>query len=89
MDAMTVKAKAAGRPLNPAGVYQYFVDSCRENLHIVICMSPIGDACRTRVRMFPSLVNCCTIDWFSEWPDDALQSVAKHFLLEVCALQGG
>lgn len=27
-------------------------------------MSPIGDAFRTRLRMFPSLVNCCTIDWF-------------------------
>jgi dynein heavy chain len=30
--------------------------------------------------MFPSLVNCCTIDWFAEWPADALHSVAKHFL---------
>lgn len=30
--------------------------------------------------MFPSLVNCCTIDWFSEWPDEALRSVASHFL---------
>ncbi len=27
-----------------------------------------------------SLVNCCTIDWFSEWPLDGLRSVAKHFL---------
>jgi dynein heavy chain len=30
--------------------------------------------------MFPSLVNCCTIDWFSEWPRDALYSVAARFL---------
>ena len=30
--------------------------------------------------MFPSLVNCCTIDWFSEWPNDALASVARKFL---------
>ena len=30
--------------------------------------------------MFPSLVNCCTIDWFSEWPDDALEKVATKFL---------
>jgi len=27
--------------------------------------------------MFPGLVNCCTIDWFTEWPADALQEVAK------------
>jgi dynein heavy chain, axonemal len=24
---------------------------------------------------FPSLVNCCTIDWFAEWPEEALISV--------------
>lgn len=27
-------------------------------------MSPVGDSFRSRCRMFPSLVNCCTIDWF-------------------------
>ena len=30
--------------------------------------------------MFPSLVNCCTIDWFTEWPGDALEKVATKFL---------
>lgn len=29
--------------------------------------------------MFPSLVNCTTVDWFSEWPLEALTSVAKSF----------
>ena len=33
--------------------------------------------------MFPSLITCCTIDWFSEWPDDALRSVANRFLGEI------
>lgn len=41
-----------------------FVDRVRDQLHVVLAMSPIGDAFRTRLRMFPSLVNCCTIDWF-------------------------
>jgi dynein heavy chain len=27
--------------------------------------------------MFPSLVNCCTIDWFTEWPREALLSVSQ------------
>lgn len=46
-------------------------------------MSPIGDAFRTRLRMFPSLINCCTIDWFQAWPTDALELVANKFLEDV------
>ena len=48
---------------SPAEIYEFFVERVRSNLHIVLCLSPIGDAFRTRLRMFPSLVNCCTIDW--------------------------
>jgi dynein heavy chain len=43
-------------------------------------MSPVGEAFRTRLRMFPALVNCTTIDWFSEWPDDALLEVAMKYM---------
>lgn len=64
----------------PAQLYSYFLERVRRNLHIVLCFSPIGDAFRQRVRMFPSLVNCCTIDWFQEWPKDALVSVARTFM---------
>ena len=28
----------------------------------------VSEAFRARLRQFPSLVNCCTIDWFTEWP---------------------
>ena len=45
--------------------------------------SPIGEIFRSRLRQFPALVNCCTIDWFSEWPADALRSVAMRFLSEL------
>jgi hypothetical protein len=48
-----------------------------------LAMSPIGDAFRTRLRMFPSLINCCTIDWFQSWPTDALELVANKFLEDV------
>lgn len=33
--------------------------------------------------MFPSLVNCCTIDWFVEWPEEALLSVARDALKDL------
>lgn len=47
---------------------------------MVLAMSPIGNAFRNRVRKFPALINCCTIDWFQAWPDDALLAVAGKFL---------
>ena len=45
-------------------MYNLFIERVREHLHVVLALSPIGDAFRNRLRMFPSLINCCTIDWF-------------------------
>lgn len=45
-------------------VWGYFVQQCKQRLHVVLCLSPIGNAFRDRLRQNPSLVNCCTIDWF-------------------------
>jgi dynein heavy chain len=70
-------AKAAGKLETKEAILQHYNQLVRENLHIVLCMSPIGSGFRTRCRMFPSLVNCCTIDWFNAWPEDALFSVAQ------------
>lgn len=50
---------------------------------MVLCFSPVGDAFRQRLRMFPSLVNCTTIDWFNNWPVEALRSVAKSFCADL------
>jgi dynein heavy chain len=52
----------------------------RRNLHIVLSFSPVGSAFQERLRAFPSLVNCTTIDWFSSWPRDALFTVASNNL---------
>lgn len=60
----------------PNEKYGYFVKTCKKNLHLVICMSPVGEAFRRRLRTFPALVNCTTIDWFLPWPEEALRSTA-------------
>jgi len=60
-----------------------FVERIRDNLHITLCMSPVGDTLRVRCRMFPSLVNCCTLNWFSRWPEQALLYVSSEFLKSV------
>uniref|UniRef100_A0A8B9E244 Dynein axonemal heavy chain 7 n=1 Tax=Anser cygnoides TaxID=8845 RepID=A0A8B9E244_ANSCY len=68
---------------SPIALFNMFVDRCRDQLHIVLAMSPIGDAFRNRLRKFPALVNCCTLDWFQTWPEDALEAVASRFLEDV------
>ncbi|XP_007947093.1 dynein axonemal heavy chain 6 [Orycteropus afer afer] len=78
------KAKEVGiSEGNRDEVFQYFISRVRQKLHIVLCMSPVGEAFRSRCRMFPSLVNCCTIDWFVQWPKEALLSVSKTFFSTV------
>ncbi|XP_055958183.1 dynein axonemal heavy chain 3 [Patella vulgata] len=69
--------------LTPLNMYNKFIERMRRNLHVVLAFSPIGDAFRNRLRMFPSLINCCTIDWFQAWPEDALELVANKFLDDV------
>lgn len=68
---------------NKMNIFSMYLARVKRNIHIVICMSPIGDAFATRLRMFPSLVNGCTIDWFSQWPEEALIGVGKGQLADV------
>ena len=72
--AMRPLAQAQNKDVEhtPLSLFNFFVNRCRENLHLILAFSPIGDAFRNRMRKFPSLINCCTIDWFQAWPDDAL-----------------
>jgi dynein heavy chain len=78
IEELTEKAKAAGIPQNRDSIYAWFVQMCRERLHIVLAFSPVGDSFRDRCRQFPSIINCATIDWYNAWPEEALFSVAHR-----------
>ncbi|XP_068610937.1 dynein axonemal heavy chain 10 [Brachionichthys hirsutus] len=71
--------KMGGGP-SKESVWQYFVNKAANNLHVVLCMSPVGDTLRTRCRNFPGLMNNTVIDWFLPWPPEALLAVAQCFL---------
>lgn len=58
-----------GLPDSREACWSAFVDKVRANLHIVLAMSPVGDALRSRCRNFPGLVNNTVIDWFQPWPE--------------------
>lgn len=69
--------------VSPAEVFAFFVNKCRQNLHLILCFSPIGTSLRTRIRLFPSLINRCFIDWYDAWPEEALEIVATKYISEL------
>lgn len=77
------EAKAAGLMDMPDVLFDFFVNKVRSNLHLALCFSPVGDAFRFRARMFPGLINCTSLDWFHDWPRDALLGVAHRFLEDI------
>ncbi|MEQ2220854.1 Dynein heavy chain 2, axonemal [Ilyodon furcidens] len=74
----------------PDSLFSYLIERVRNNLHIVFCMSPVGELFRNRILQYPAIVSCTTIDWFSEWPKDALLEVAERYLdgLDLGSLEG-
>ncbi|CAB0001089.1 unnamed protein product [Nesidiocoris tenuis] len=68
---------------SPVALFNLFIQIVRDQLHVVLAFSPIGNHFRNRLRKFPAIVNCCTIDWFQPWPQDALLAVATRFLSSV------
>lgn len=70
-----------GLSVNTNNMFVSYVARVKKNVHMIIAMSPLGEIFRSRLRKFPSLVNCCTIDWFSEWPEEALLGVGRGQIL--------
>ncbi|KAH0794861.1 dynein heavy chain 1, axonemal [Histomonas meleagridis] len=65
--------------MTKASLYSLFISRVKEYLHLVLAISPIGESFRRRLRMFPSLVTCTSIDWFNNWDESSLTSVATEF----------
>ncbi|KAL0237672.1 hypothetical protein PCE1_001066 [Barthelona sp. PCE] len=81
----TMRPVAREQGITPTklNLYSLFVSRIKQHIHVVLCMSPKSALFRQRLRQFPSLVNCCTIDWFTEWPREALESVARGKLVQM------
>ncbi|CAL8089314.1 unnamed protein product [Calicophoron daubneyi] len=80
LNSMRPEVKSVGIVDTPENCWQFFIDKTRKMLRIILCFSPVGDTLRVRARRFPALVNRTCIDWFHEWPQEALLSVSERFL---------
>ncbi|XP_016013564.2 dynein heavy chain 9, axonemal isoform X3 [Rousettus aegyptiacus] len=77
---MRNEVKSQGLVDNRENCWKFFVDRVRRQLKVTLCFSPVGNKLRVRSRKFPAIVNCTAIDWFHEWPQQALESVSLRFL---------
>ncbi|XP_078257485.1 dynein axonemal heavy chain 17-like [Rhinoraja longicauda] len=78
--AMRNEVKLIGMQDTKENCWKFFIERVRRQLKVVLCFSPVGSILRVRARKFPALVNCTSINWFHEWPEDALMSVCRRFL---------
>jgi dynein heavy chain len=78
--ACRVECQRKKIPATKLNVFAQYIIRVRRNIHLCTCMSPLGEAFRNRLRNFPSIVNCSTIDWYDKWPAEALQSVGMALL---------
>ena len=53
-------------------LYKAFIHQVQRNLHVVFTMNPAGEDFTDRGASSPALYNRCVIDWFGDWPDQAL-----------------
>uniref|UniRef100_A0A4X2LC28 AAA+ ATPase domain-containing protein n=1 Tax=Vombatus ursinus TaxID=29139 RepID=A0A4X2LC28_VOMUR len=60
--------------------WKFFIERVQRQLKVTLCFSPVGNKLRVCSRKFPAIVNCTAIDWFHEWPQQALESVGLRFL---------
>uniref|UniRef100_A0A803SSP5 Dynein axonemal heavy chain 17 n=1 Tax=Anolis carolinensis TaxID=28377 RepID=A0A803SSP5_ANOCA len=77
---MRNEVKAQGLVDSREACWKFFIDRVRRQLKVALCFSPVGNKLRVRSRKFPAIVNCTAIDWFHEWPREALESVSLRFL---------
>ncbi|XP_057668614.1 dynein beta chain, ciliary [Diorhabda carinulata] len=77
------EVKGAGMLDTRENCWKFFIDRVRRQLKVVLCFSPVGSTLRVRARKFPSLINCTQVNWFHEWPQEALVSVASRFLQDI------
>jgi len=59
---------------------EWFFNRIKDNMHLSICMSPIGERFREYTRNYPALINNTAIDWFMAWPEEALIEVARRYI---------
>ncbi|KAK7475395.1 hypothetical protein BaRGS_00033345, partial [Batillaria attramentaria] len=90
------EVKGLGMEDSRENCWRFFIDKVRrllkvgnKRLHLYIWLKKTVDPKTPTIpapemsRKFPAVTNCSSIDWFHEWPEEALISVSARFLEDV------
>ncbi|CAK0878751.1 unnamed protein product [Prorocentrum cordatum] len=80
---MTECRHAGMQGLDDAELFARFTKQVQRNLHIVFTMNPANPDFYNRSNSSPALFNRCIIDWFGDWPHEALIQVGYDFTKEL------
>jgi len=82
MDQFVSQARgsAKGEGYGDNEILPFILDRSRRNIHVILCFSPKGTKFKQRAREFPGVISCTSMDWFMDWPKEALIDVGKNFL---------
>ncbi|CAL7950071.1 unnamed protein product [Xylocopa violacea] len=64
-------------------VMNYFLQQCRNKLHIIICFSSTNEAIRLYLHKYPELVKYCAINWYEIWPTEVLTQVGLKYVQDI------
>ncbi|KAM9371423.1 dynein axonemal heavy chain 9-like [Phaethornis superciliosus] len=81
------EVKARGLVDSRENCWKFFIERVRRRMKVALCFSPVGNKLRVCSRRFPAIISCTTMDWFQEWPREALESVSLQFLQETEAVE--
>ncbi|KAM6459278.1 dynein axonemal heavy chain 14 [Liasis olivaceus] len=79
VESLTSVAEMANHSNKIDDIYSFFLQRVCHNLHIVLTISPTGVVFHQHCRTYPAIVNCCTVDWYENWPEEALCHIAKSY----------
>jgi len=65
--------------MDDSELFAAFTKRVQRNLHIVFTMNPANPDFSNRSNSSPALFNRCVIDWFGDWPHEALIQVGADF----------
>eukprot|EP00002_Diphylleia_rotans_P021973 TRINITY_DN428_c1_g1_i1.p1 TRINITY_DN428_c1_g1~~TRINITY_DN428_c1_g1_i1.p1 ORF type:complete len:4548 (+),score=958.95 TRINITY_DN428_c1_g1_i1:229-13872(+) len=86
LDNIVGELRSGAKKLHPGFVdswenlYKLFVDRARDRIHVVVCLSSLGDGFRTQVLRFPGLLKGASTIWYPEWSRQTLELVASSLI---------